>query len=228
MTCSIRAPMIPPMMHQVATDRIASPSSPSLRPHRQVRYTATATATKVKKPCQDSMNPAVRMMSGSKGMLITARISIGDRYLRDRCSGLSSLGSTRDRALGESSAQGTPTPQWPARTRRPGYVHFQKTACSKAPGLPRIAAAGVPLPPPPCSIRLPGRERFLAPLFQTRCNNHPTSTAAGPAHPRSPASWFHPKNPAASVLGTSWASWPLCYPPGSPATFPTPEVPPAA
>ena len=74
---------MPPMMHHVATDSIASPSSPSLRPHRHVRYTATATATKVKNPCQESMNPTVRMMSGSKGMLITARISINYCLLPD-------------------------------------------------------------------------------------------------------------------------------------------------
>ena len=68
--------MMPPMMHQVDTDRMASPSSPSLRPQRQVKYTATATATNVRKPCHDSMNPPTLKMLGPNGMLITARMSM--------------------------------------------------------------------------------------------------------------------------------------------------------
>ena len=73
--------MMPPMMHQVATERMASPSRPSRRPQRQARYTATATATKVKKPCQDSWNAAVRIMSGSNGIFMTARMSMELQFL---------------------------------------------------------------------------------------------------------------------------------------------------
>ena len=66
--------MIPPMMHQTATDRMASPSMPSRVPHRCTRKTETATAMNVNRPCHDNTRPPKPARIGFMPIVMVAKI----------------------------------------------------------------------------------------------------------------------------------------------------------
>ena len=72
-TCNIRAPTMPPMMHHIAIDNIASELNPCLVPNLWTKYTATATPTTVKKPCHENRNGPKPKMYGSNGIEMVPR-----------------------------------------------------------------------------------------------------------------------------------------------------------